>query len=242
MHTSTHQHSPWPALYRPAAVALGAATALAFAALAHHPVGRQVASAQESLAAMAALQTQAQGVHGVLIAMFALLAGAHAVFAHLLGVSRPAVLFALAAYAGGCVLMTGAMLLDGFVAPQLAFHFLAAPEAQALHVHTILAAIGVGIQVLAQAGLLAMSVAFITFAAVLATGRRMRGLVALALLAGVLPAGFVLFGGARLAPANLLAIFATHAAWHAGMAWALFMHRGSTRDTIVPHRSAVALP
>jgi len=135
------------------------------------------------------------------------------------------------------------MLLDGFVTPQLATRFLAAPEALAVQVHIALVAISIGIQVLTRAGLLAIGVAFMAFAVALAFGkpsvRHARGLAAIGLLAGLLPAVFVLFGGVLLAPSNLLAIFAAQCVWHAGVAWRLFTHRADAETARAP---AHALP
>lgn len=224
-----HTTSSWPALYRPAAIAICATIAIAFVALSHHPVSSGATSAQASLAYLAGEGTRDRLVHGALIVMFAILAGGHAVFASLLGAARPVVLLAMTAYLAGSGLVSGAMLLDGFVTPALAARFLAVSEATALQVHVCLAAIGIGIQLLTRAGLLAMSVALLAFAWALLSGppplHHARGLAVLASLAALLPAGFVLFGNVALAPANLLAIFAALAAWYAGMAWALFNYR-----------------
>lgn len=224
-----HKPTPWTALYRPAAIAIGITTALAMIALSHHPVGRQVATAQEGLAAMAALASQDEIVHGLLILMFAIFAGGHAVFSHLLGATRPAVLLAITAYGIGCILLVGAMLLDGFVTPQLTARFITAPEALARQVQVSMVEISTVIQVLSRAGLLAIGVAFVAFALALVTGtsrlRHARLLAALGLLAGVLPAIFVLFGGVHLAPGNLMVIFAAQVAWHAGVCQALLTDR-----------------
>lgn len=229
-----HKPTPWTALYRPAAIAIGVTTALAMIALSHHPVGRHVATAQEGLAAMASLETQDETVHGLLILMFAIFAGSHAVFSHLLGATRPAVLLAMTAYGTGCILLIGAMLLDGFVTPQLAARFITAPEALARQVQVALAGIGTVIQVLSRAGLLAIGGAFVAFAVALATGtpclRHARLLAVIGLLAGLLPAVFVLFGGVHLAPGNLMVIFAAQCAWHAGMAWALATGNAATMN------------
>lgn len=226
-----HKHPHPPPPYRAAAVAVAAATAAALLALAHHPVGRHVPAAGAGLAHLAALRTQAAAVHGALILLYAILAGAHALFATVLGATRPAVLVAMAAYAAGCCLLAGAMLLDGFVTPQLAQRYLGAAEMQASQVLVTLAAIGVGIQVLSKAGLLAISLALCGFAwALVAATARIRGaraLAGLALLAGAPTLGATLFGGLWLGPSNLPALFALQALWHGGLAWALFTQKSA---------------
>lgn len=60
-----------------------------------------------------------------------------------------------------------------------------------------------------------------------------------AVLARMLPAGFILLGHPRLAPANLLILFTTHAALHAGMAWSLFTHAIAITPVPQPDYSSV---
>jgi hypothetical protein len=219
-----HNHSPTATLRRPAAAALGASTLLALAALAHHP-GATVhpATAHDGLALIDSLAVPLQAMHGGMIVLYAVLAGCHAVFAATLGARRPPVLLAMAAYLAGCALVTGAALLDGFVTPQLAHLYVLATEPRALQVNVTLAAISVGIQVLSKAGLLAISLALAAFGWALATGApRRRGMATLAVMAGALPAGFMLVNATWLGPANLVALFAPQLVWHVGMAWALY--------------------
>lgn len=219
-----HNHIPVSTLRRPAAAILGASTLLALAALAHHPGGMiPPATAHDGLVQIDAVAGPLQAMHGAMIALYLLLAGCHAVFAGMLGARRPPVLLAMAAYLAGCGLIAGAALLDGFVTPQLAHLYVQAAEPRALQVNVTLAAISVGIQVLTKAGLLAMSLALVAFGWALATGApRRRGLATLAVVAGVLPAGFMLVNAIRVGPSNLVAFFAPQVFWHAGMAWMLY--------------------
>lgn len=180
----------------------------------------KVGRAREGLSYIDSLATPLEAMHGAMIALYVILAACHAVFAAMLGAKRPPVLLAMTAYLAGCALIIGAALLDGFVTPQLAHLYLAAAEPRALQVNVTLAAISVGIQVLTRAGLLAISVAFVAFGYALAS--RHRGMATVAVLAGVLPAGFMLFNAIWLGPANLVALFAPQAVWQVGMAWMLY--------------------
>lgn len=214
-------HNHTSTLRRPASLVLCASTLLVLLALAHHP-GATVhpTTAHDVLLAIDAVATPLAAMHGAVIALYVVLAGCHAVFAAMLGAQRPPVLVAMTAYLAGCGLLTGAMLLDGFVTPQLAHLYLTATETRALQMNVTLAAISVGIQVLTRAGVLALSLGFVAFGWALAPQRR--GLAAIAVLAGVLPAGYMLMSAVWLGPSNLVALFAPQAAWHAAMAWALY--------------------
>lgn len=218
-------------LYRTAGAAMAAITLVALVVLMHHPAGGRAHSVQESLAQMAAMQSSAAIVHGLLLAMFAIMAAAHAVFAALLGAARPAVRLGMTAYGLACCLLGVAMLCDGFVAPQLARQFVDSTAAQATQAHTVLVAIGTVIQVFSKAGLLALGVAFPAFAYALVSGPAplpwARPLAMVGLLAGLLPAAYMMFGEVQLNPSNLPLLFGVQAAWNLGAAGMLML--GSAR-------------
>lgn len=218
-------------LYRTAGAAMTAITLFALVALLHHPTGGRVHSAQESLAQMAAMQSSAATVHGVLIAMFAIMATAHAALAALLGAARPPVRLGMTAYGLACCLFTVAMLCDGFVAPQLARQFVDSTAVQATQAHAVLVALGTVIQVFTKAGLLALGVAFPAFAYALVSAPAplpwARLLALVGLLAGLLPAAYMVFGEVQLNPSNLPMLFGVQAVWNLGAACMLVL--GSAR-------------
>lgn len=221
---------------RRAALAIASTTALALVALSHHPVAGRAASVQETLAQIAALQSMDGIVHGVLIVMLAILAAGFVVFSALLGIRRPAVLLALTAYGLGCCAMVAAMLLDGFVVPQLARQFMAPPATGADIAYAIMRSTGTAIQVLTKAGFLSMCLALLAWSHALCTGADMprgaRWSAATGIAAGLLPSIYILVVDVRLAPASLMAIFAVHAIWNLAAAMMLYAPRIDTAQLV----------
>ena len=212
---------PLAADRRRAALAIACTTSLALFALWHHPVVTKASSLQESLAQLAALQLIDGVVHGGLIVMLAILAACLRVFSALIGPRRAPVMLATAAYGIGCALVFGAMLLDGFVVPQLGRQFLAAPHSEVEVVYVVLRVIGTVIQVLTKAGLLSMCAALLAWSFALALTPALRWSrwgAALGGAAGLLPALFIMLDGMRLTPASLTAIFGVHCMWNLGVA------------------------
>ncbi len=212
---------PLPSARRRAALAIAGTTCLALFALSHHPVATKTSSLQESLAQLVALQQSDAVVHGGLIVMLAILAACLRVFSALIGRRRASVLLATAAYGIGCGLVLGAMLLDGFVVPQLARQFIAAPHSEVEVVYVVLRVIGTVIQVLTKAGLLSMCVALLAWSCALAFTpalRWSRWCAALGGTAGLLPAFFIMLADMRLTPTSLMAIFGLHCVWNLGVA------------------------
>lgn len=223
---NVHPAALEPTHQRRLALAMAGTTGLVLLALSHHPVAGNTSSFQESLAQIASLQAKDGVVHGLLIVMLAVLAGGFAAFGALLGWRRPPVLAAMAAYLGGCCALVAAMLMDGFVVPQLATQFLSAPQADIDMARVILRVIGIFIQVLSKAGLLMMCAALLAWSYALATSawlpRRWRWCAAPCLVAGLAPAVYILGPDMRLVPASLMAIFACHALWNVLAAAMLF--------------------
>ena len=216
---------PLALAYRRAALAIGGTTGLVLLALSHHPVAGKAASVQESLAKLVELQMMDGIVHGVLMIMLAVLVAGFTSFSVMLGRARLPVIAGLAAYGLGCCIVVAAMLLDGFVVPQLAVTFAAAPEGDVHVVYLILRVIGTAIQVLTKAGLLAMCAALLAWSYALATMQGMAGSRWCAAVgtAGALGSGlFIVFGNVLLTPASLMAIFGTHSLWNFGVAGLLY--------------------
>ena len=184
-------------LSRVAAFAIVGVVLLITLALFHHPV----ATSNVELAQQATRDNQ---VHGILIALLAVLASTLAVLSDALD-ERSGALYV---YRLGCVLLCVAMLLDGFVMPQLA------------DAATALRPIGVTIQVFSKAGFIAHSAAMLLWSST--AWRRVRWFAVVGFLAAVGPAAWILFGDLLLTPHSLMAIFAIHAAWYLSAAWVLY--------------------
>lgn len=223
---------PLSANRRRAALALAATTGLALFVLSHHPVVNKPSSPRESLDQLVALQWMDGLVHGGLIVMLAILAACLAVFSALIGRRRAPVLLATAAYGIGCLLVLGAMLLDGFAVPQLARQFIGAQHGEVEAVYVALRVIGTVIQVLTKAGLLSMCVALLAWSHALATTPDLpwsRWCAALGATAGLCPALFILLADMRLTPTSLMEIFGVHCLWNLGVAGILIR-------SVRPHR------
>lgn len=184
-----------------------AATALMILALFHHPV----ASHHGDMRELALLAAKDQFIHGVLIAVLALLANALAA----LGNHRPA----YAAYCLGCLLLGVAMLLDGFVVPRLAAEYsvTTAVGLQILH------AIGACIQIFSKAGLIAHCVAILAWSC--AAIKKQPWFAGIGMLAALPPAAALLFGDLRLTPHILLMIVGLHAIWYLAAARNILRYR-----------------
>ncbi|MES2320692.1 MAG: hypothetical protein V4633_00340 [Pseudomonadota bacterium] len=210
---------------RRAALAIAGTTSLVLVALSHHPVANKASTVQESLVKLAELQLMDGVVHGLLMIILAVLASGFAMFSVVLGRQRPPVIVAMTAYGLGCCIVVAAMLLDGFVVPQLATNFVSAPETDIQVVHVILRVIGTVIQVLTKAGLLAMCAALLAWSYALATmpsPASARWCAAVGAIGGLGSGLVILFGDILLTPGSLMALFGVQAVWNFGVAGLLF--------------------
>lgn len=220
---------------RLAALAIVCMAAFILVALFHHPVVSHAANAQDALAQMVRLGSADNLVHGALTAMLVVLAGALAVFDKLAGAAR-SFSGAWVAYLLGCVLLGVAMLFDGFVVPALAIRYASATASDATLLALIMGTIGIVIQAFSKAGLVCHCAAMLIWSYMAAASRPAlpgwRWCAGLGLLAGLLPAAWILFGKLVLTPHSLMAIFAVYAAWY--LAVAASMVRASRGDTLIP--------
>lgn len=106
------------------------------------------------------------------------------------------------------------MLLDGFVTPQLA-------DATA-----VLRPISVMIQVFSKAGFIAQSAAILLWSCT--AWPRVRWFAAIGVLAGIVPAAWILCGDLLLTPRSLIVIFAIYAAWYLSAAWVLYRFKANS--------------
>lgn len=166
----------WPSL-----LAIGLGSALMMLAMAHHPSG-QAYSGPDAVREIAAAAAFNRTVHGVLIAIMAVLTAGYAGFSATL---RPRALgrFGLAAFAVGALFESVAGLINGFAVSGLMEHYAGAPA-------ETLAALGPMKQTLWQlnqafagAGVIAMSLAVVLWSAALV---RERGVLKLVGGAGIL--------------------------------------------------------
>lgn len=211
---------------RVAAVAIAGMALLILVALYHHPVLEPARDARDAQAQIVQFAVSDRLVHGALMAILVVLASALSIFGATLGARRPALSGAIATYCLGCVLLGVAMLLDGFITPELARRFVSAPTSETELGLLIMRSVGVAIQVFSKAGVVAQCAAILLWSYAAVTQCRqspaLRGFAGLGVLAGALPAAVILASDLQLAPHNLMAIFAAHVVWYLAAAWLLY--------------------
>jgi hypothetical protein len=162
-------------------------------------------------------------VHGVLIgAVFALFYGAIEL-SRALGRDRPSATIGLMLYANGCIFLCGAMLLDGFVTPQLARALLAAGERFSDAAGASCMLVSSCIQVLTKTGLVVMGAGMACWSAACRGGPV--ALMILGVVAGFLPPMLAILFGIRMDPHSLMLLVGAHGAWN--LTAALFLWRTS---------------
>jgi hypothetical protein len=211
-----------PASYRRAAIVITGSTLFVFLALAMHPQVSNPHSVSDIVNQVASHAMHDEFVHGFTILLLAAIAGGFSIFSDVLGAQRGSVRFGKTAYLVGYGAMTAAMLFDGFVTPIFAQLYANANPVDTQTVFLILSAIGVFIQVLTKAGIIAMSAAFIAWAYALHSHAKFSAwpakLVWVGYAAGIISIGVILFFSVVLGPYSLIAIFAVHAIWNFGVA------------------------
>jgi hypothetical protein len=128
----------------------------------------------------------------------------------------------LVVYLTGCLAGIGAAVLDGFVIPDVARHFAAAPADEQKIAYDLIVLAGLSIQNLSKLAFILMSAAIMEWGSALLMTRgpgRACGLVGL--LDGGVPAVVLIATGMILRPPELLAILGTQSLWNLCIAWSL---------------------
>lgn len=204
--------------YRNAGIAIAGSSLLGLLAVSMHPVVNNSHTVQEAISQIAAFAAHDAVVHGSLIVLLAVIACGFVAFGDMLGPHRNAVRLGKAAYLSGYAAMTAAMLLDGFVVPAIGKKFAGANAIDMQSAFVALQVIGVFIQVLTKAGIVAISVAFLAWARALqsqASPLAWAGkLVWVGYAVGIVSIGVMLFVNVWLGPTSLVAVFSLHALWN----------------------------
>jgi hypothetical protein len=184
---------------------------LTVVAIAHHPVGAGVSSA-DVLASLVRSASMDRLVHGVILAVLLLSVFGFCVFAMRRGLQRPAVLGGLIAFVAGCAALAQAAVIDGFLVPAVAEH--ARPDAAAAAL-LMLRTPALAIQSFTFVGIVAVSAAIALWSIDLF---RSGGAARAAGVAGALAALAMLWTMAlhvnRLNPHTLGVIVAAQAIWY----------------------------
>lgn len=197
-----------------AGIVIAVCAGLAIVAIAHHPTVTPRTPA-ETLAAVVALGPADRIVHGSLIFIMSALMYGLSVFALRQGLHQATALSGVLAYAAGVGALIGAALIDGFVVPDVASLYAGASLENVKVAQQLLALCALCIQVLSKFGLVAESIAIAAWSIGLvrmAGAPRAAGIIGV--VAGVLPAVFLLGGGVHLTPQSLLALVTVQAIWY----------------------------
>jgi hypothetical protein len=196
----------------------------------HHPTLEHGVKAEAVMPAIGRLAAMDRLVHGVLIAAMGVLTLGLYLLSQRLGPKRPMSAAGLIAYAGGSVFVCIAAVIDGFVTPDLAAHCGTAAQLCNRSALDFLGYGGILIGDFTKVGLVAQSlaIAFWSVALVMGRGWFARGVGALGIVAGLAPAGIVLFSALNLTAHNLVFIFGGHALWYLAVGvWLMAARRGS---------------
>jgi hypothetical protein len=197
-----------------AGTVIGIATVLTIALVAHHPVaaGQDHSEILNDIVRQASMDRL---VHGGLIAIVGALLFGFSLFASCLDASRPLIRLGLIAYTAGCAGLVGAAVIDGFITPDIATRFAAAPADDLRVAYGFLIFGGSAIQYLTKLSfvLLSTGIASWSLALIGAGGpRRWAGLFGL--IAGGVPTLLILTTGTVMTPYSLIAILALQGVWN----------------------------
>jgi hypothetical protein len=198
---------------RVAAALMAATTLVLLILLAKHPVVGPSDSVKESLATLVAMQSLDRWVHGVLIALIGILAYGLTVLSYAFKRMSPYLLVARLVYWFGCASVTVAMLLDGFVAPNIAIRYVASTVADQQIANGLLVLSSIAIQIFTKFGLLLMSLSFVAWSLALGGARQFLA-AAIAFISGSASALFIVVNQAPLTPSSLMVIVAAQSLWY----------------------------
>ena len=212
-------------------IAIIASALLGAFAMAHHPSagGADFMAFARNVERMAFLN---QAVHGVLLALVAVITWGLVVFALRRGVGRSLVTLGLVAWAIGVTAMTAAGIFNGFVVVDVARRALAAPQ----NSETMFAAfqtVSSAVRVVEVLGAVGMSAAmffwsadlFFSSADLVRASNGARPLGGLGLAAGAVLVTALLTGVARLDVTGMMLVSAVWCAWLVGVGTLMILRR-----------------
>ena len=204
-------------------MAIIASALLGAFAMAHHPSagGADFMAFARNVERMAFLN---QAVHGVLLALVAVITWGLVVFALRRGVGRSLVTLGLVAWAIGVTAMTAAGIFNGFVVVDVARRALAAPQNSEM-LYAAFQTIYSAVRVVEVLGAVGMSAAMFFWSADLARSNGARSLGGLGLAAGAVLVTALLTGVARLDVTGMMLVSAVWCAWLIGVGTLMILRR-----------------
>jgi hypothetical protein len=205
-------------------IAMVSSALLSLFAMAHHPT----AGGADFMAFAANVERIAfidQVVHGVLIALVAVITWGLLVFALRRGVASPLVTLGMVGWAIGVAGLTAAAVFNGFASVELARRALAAPESSEM-LRAAFVALGAVIGVVTVIGSLGISAAMFFWSADLSrTAGALRWVGALGLAAGALLVLALLTGMVRLNLGGMTLLLAVWSGWFVGVGALMILRR-----------------
>ena len=216
-----------PARRRFAAALLAGPALLTLVLVLHHPVVRSHDGTADFAAGVGEIATANRVVHGTLLVLLAVQAFGYYLFSDRLGWRRPAVAAGFLAHAAGVLLLGVPVLLDGFVAVDLAAACRRAAQGCGPADGAIFRLVAVTIQVFTKAGLVVTSSAIAAWSLALWSGavgpltssgaprpdRMLRGAGAIGLACAVVPVAVLVGVGGYLRPSTLAGPVAAQVVW-----------------------------
>ncbi|QYE34224.1 hypothetical protein KZX46_15765 [Polymorphobacter sp. PAMC 29334] len=197
----------------------------------HHPVARQT-DAAGVIGSIARQASADRFVHGTLAAAITVMTSLMLGFAMRLGLARPHVLLGAVASALALVLISLAVLLDGFVAPALALRCMTIGKDCVEQTEALLRYGGLQIEFLTRLALLALAAATALWAGDLILrrdGPRIAGI--LGLCSAAVQFGLLTFGGERLNVQNISLILTAQVIWYASVGTIIVLRQGPYAST-----------
>ena len=205
---------------------IGLVVLLMFVMVMHHPVARHT-DATELVTGIARQTSSDRWVHGTLAAAMIVMTSLMLGFAGRLGLNRPHVLIGTVASGLALVLISQAVLFDGFIAPALAVPCISVGGQCAHDAQTLLGFGALQIEYLTRFGLFALATSTALWAADL-TFRKDRARVAgaLGLISAAAQFGILVTGTQRLNPHSLALVVAAQAIWYLSVASVIALRQG----------------
>jgi hypothetical protein len=198
---------------------IAGAVLVAIIALALHPHFIGHPAPQAELREMGTLSARDRLVHGTLLFLIGVLLIGFVRYALSRGVTRQPVVAGLVSFAVGIGGLFAAGLVDGFILPELAARFVAAPPASQVAVVTTLTACSVAVNVLTAFAITAMAIAISAWSLDLAHDpgeSRVAGIVGF--VSAALTVAALVVSGPSLNPHTLMAVVGAQGVWYVWIA------------------------
>ena len=191
----------------------------AIAIISHHPVAQGVSDV-ERLNSVVDQSGAAQAVHGAVMAIWLILGAAMIGFSRLLGISRPTVLIALAAFMVSVVMGFIAMTFDGFVISAIGQTCISARPDCVTSTTLMFGFAAIAVQAFTKIALFLVAGAMALWSIAMINRDRQWRIIACIGIASASAQVALLFGpAAHLTPQTLILVLFAQCCWFFGLVW-----------------------